>query len=196
MATIIQSAVCKTNRYFRPSPSLFYFPGLTSKPVWSGEKDFPHIQKTLVDSLDMIKEEYLSLVSHKTTVSDYHTQEEHNKLHQGKWEWFSYVMKGNKQLSSPFVQHCPKTTKLLESLESPRLMINTPFSYSFFSKLHPHSTIACHTSPCNLRIRCHLPLIVPKQSDLCGIRVADKALQWKVGEPIFFDDSYEHEGKV
>jgi hypothetical protein len=35
MAQLLQSAVCKTNAKFRPSPSLFYFPGLTSAPVWS-----------------------------------------------------------------------------------------------------------------------------------------------------------------
>ena len=35
MAQLLQSAICKTNSKFRPNPSVFYFPGLTSAPVWS-----------------------------------------------------------------------------------------------------------------------------------------------------------------
>lgn len=44
------------------------------------------------------------------------------------------------------------------------LLPGTPFSFSFFSTLYPGSQIAAHTGPCNLRIRCHLPLIVPSMT--------------------------------
>lgn len=40
-------------------------------------------------------------------------------------------------------------------------MAGTPFSFAFFSTLHPGAEIAAHTAPSNLRLRCHLPLIVP-----------------------------------
>ena len=39
---------------------------------------------------------------------------------------------------------------------------HVPFGYSFFSTLHGNSRIAAHSAPMNLRIRLHLPLIVPE----------------------------------
>jgi aspartyl/asparaginyl beta-hydroxylase (cupin superfamily) len=196
MSKIIQSAICRTNRVYRPSPSLFYFPGLTSKPIWNNQY-FPEISSTLEENYNTILTEYQSLVDNHST-SDYSTSEKDHQLHTGKWEWYSYIMKGQKQDGSPFKKYCPKTVKLLESFQQLKIMDNTPFSYCFFSRMHPTTTIASHTSPCNLRLRCHFPLIVPKQKnlddDLCGMRVADQIVSWNIKKPIFFDDSYEHEG--
>ena len=47
-------------------------------------------------------------------------------------------------------------------------MLGTPFSFSFFSTLHAQSVIAPHSGPSNLRLRCHLPLIVPKAGGTAG----------------------------
>ena len=111
-------------------------------------------------------------------------------MHNGRWEWNSYILKGKKQIK--FKESCPTTVKLLESLKSPRLMSDTPFSFSFFSTLSGDETkIAPHCSPCNLRLRCHIPLIVPEGD--CGIRIANQTIQWRVGHPLIFDDCYEHE---
>ena len=49
----------------------------------------------------------------------------------------------------------------MKSLKSSRLMSQTPFSFAFFSILKKNSEISPHFGPCNLRIRCHLPLIIP-----------------------------------
>jgi aspartyl/asparaginyl beta-hydroxylase (cupin superfamily) len=192
MANLFKSAICVTNKAYRPYPSLFYFPGLTSKPVWKKEA-FPLISDCLIANYQTILNEYLTLVNNNTE-SDYSTSTGDHKLHSGKWDWYSYVLKGKKQENSPFAKYCPETTKILNSFQNPRLMLNTPFSYSFFSILHPEATIASHTAPCNLRVRCHFPLIAPSDSRLCGMRVADEILSWKAGNPIFFDDAYEHEG--
>ncbi len=73
-------------------------------------------------------------------------------------------------------------------------MVGTPFSFAFHSVLGAHSTIAPHFGPCNLRIRCHFPLIVPSGTNL-GMEIGGKSVQWQAGKPIFFDDSYEHRGK-
>ena len=141
--------------------------------------------------------------------SDYIEQEEH-KLHKGNWDWKSYILKGKKQ--AHFASHCPKTVDFLEvcltnsihaplylihlfwkSLQNPKLMSQTPFSFSFFSTLRPHSEISPHHGPCNLRIRCHFPLIVPSSGD-CGMEIAGIKVKWVPGKPIFFDDCYEHKG--
>ena len=89
-----------------------------------------------------------------------------------------------------------------------------------FSTLHPQTQIAPHSGPCNLRLRCHLPLIVPstecdvvdspdqmvaakddvfialeeaKKTMPCGMRVGDQIRCWEEGKAIVFDDTYEHE---
>ena len=55
------------------------------------------------------------------------------------------------------------------------------------------SKISPHYGPCNLRVRCHFPLIVPEGD--CGMQVGDKNIKWEEGVPLFFDDCYEHHGR-
>mmetsp|Transcript_21651 Transcript_21651/g.29812 ORF Transcript_21651/g.29812 Transcript_21651/m.29812 type:complete len:114 (-) Transcript_21651:187-528(-) len=69
-------------------------------------------------------------------------------------------------------------------------MSQTPFSFAFFSILKRNSEISPHYGPCNLRIRCHLPLIIP--SGDVGMEIAGHKVNWSVGKPLFFDDCYEH----
>ena len=40
-----------------------------------------------------------------------------------------------------------------------------------------------------------MPLIVPEgaDEDACGIRVGNEVRRWVVGQPLIFDDAYEHE---
>ena len=185
LATILQSAVCRTRVKSRPAPSLFYFPGLSSKPVWDTNQ-FSWAPQ-LTSNYNTILSEYKTLRASRSG-SDYVTQEEH-KLHTGKWDWNSYIIKGKRQ--TEFAVHCPKTAEFLESIDSPSLMSGTPFSFAFFSTLHPHSTIAAHHGPCNLRVRCHFPLIIPTSGE-CGMKVGDETVTWKNGEAVLFDDCYEH----
>jgi aspartate beta-hydroxylase len=78
------------------------------------------------------------------------------------------VIKGKRQVE--FAVRCPKTVELLESFRGDtELMTQTPFAYAFFSTLKAGATIAPHHGPCNLRIRCHFPLIVPDGD--CGMQV-------------------------
>lgn len=46
------------------------------------------------------------------------------------------------------------------------------------------SSIKAHSAPCNIRLRCHFPLFVPRG---CGIRVGDETRQWETGKPMVFD---------
>jgi aspartate beta-hydroxylase len=185
LATILQSAVCRTRVKHRPAPSLFYFPGLSSRPIWDASQ-FPW-KAELESKYDTIVEEYKRLRASRPG-SDYVTNEEH-KLHAGKWDWNSYIIKGKRQ--ADFAIHCPKTVEFLESLDAPKLMTGTPFSFAFFSTLHANSSIAAHYGPCNLRVRCHFPLIVPS-SGSCGMQVGDDTVTWKAGQPVVFDDCYQH----
>jgi len=74
-------------------------------------------------------------------------------------------------------------------------MTGIPFSFAFFSVLGPQSSIDSHFGPVNLRLRCHFPLVLPAQQqgeERCGMEIGGKRVQWKLGEPLFFDDSFEH----
>lgn len=54
-----------------------------------------------------------------------------------------------------------------------------------------------HHGPTNKKLRCHLPLFVPRDDNTgesCAwIRVGDEKVYFEEGQCIIFDDSYEHE---
>jgi aspartate beta-hydroxylase len=185
LATILKSAICRTKVRHRPAPSKFYFPGLSTSSTFD-PRLFP-VSEVLQNSFNVILKEYKDLRS-ISKESDYANEE--NQLHKGRWDWNTYISQGTRDAT--FASQCPKTVELLESMSFPRLMSGTPYSYTFFSTMHKHSSIAAHNGPCNLRIRCHFPLIVP-QGD-CGMQVGDEIVRWVPGQPVFFDDCYEHKG--
>ena len=194
LATIVKSGILKTRVHPRPSPSLFNFPGLSSPtPIIAAASNpaLNQIAHKLESSYDVLLKEYLALRKSLQNASDYQEEtKEEAKLHKGSWAWNSYILKGERQ--ADFATQCPQTVELLESFRRPVLMAGTPFSFAFFSTMGPGATIAPHHGPCNLRIRCHFPLIVPGDSQDVGMEVGGEVISWKVGKPVFFDDAYEH----
>jgi hypothetical protein len=244
VSTIIQGPSLLTNtNVHRPSPSIFFLPGLRSLPFWTaappaggdadpakvsvayGDPTVTAVVQHLESNYLTIKDEYMSAVmgvgrttdmsSGNPTVSkplepDYDMNKkgaEHasDKLHVGNWDWHSYVLNGVVQ--PKFEQACPKTTAIIAELKDQLFFGNTteshnPFGFTFFSTLHGKSSIKPHTGPMNLRLRIHLPLIVPSNTKpdafsrnpktKCGLRVGDQIREWKEGKAIVLDDSYEH----
>jgi hypothetical protein len=107
---------------------------------------------------------------HLSLLSDHFSTRTHHR------DWNSFILKGKVQ--PEFVQSCPATVAFFQRFRhnygepshataakggqgSIRLMTDTPFSFAFFSTLHPQTTIAPHHGPSNIRLRCHLPLTVP-----------------------------------
>lgn len=72
-------------------------------------------------------------------------------------------------------------------------MTNVPFSSSYMSIMKPITSLDKHFGPCNIRLRCHLPIELPESSEACFIRVGGEIKFWKEGEILIFDDTYEHE---
>ncbi|CAI5727240.1 unnamed protein product [Peronospora destructor] len=167
-ATLLRSALCLTTARQRPSPTLFYFPGLTSTP-WHDPNTFTWERDGLAKNSN-----------------DYKVYDKEHQLHEGQWDWLPYVTQGRRQ--ADFALQCPKTVEILESI--PDFMAESPFAYSFFSILKPKSSIKAHSAPCNIRLRCHFPLMVPEG---CGIRVGDETRHWKEGKAFVLDDSFDHE---
>ncbi|TDH71859.1 hypothetical protein CCR75_001053 [Bremia lactucae] len=172
----------------RPSPTLFYFPGLESAP-WHDTSKFEWI-KHIEANREVITKEFLALkaqrANRKSPGTDYNTSDHEHQLHQGQWDWLSYVTQGRRQ--ADFAVYCPKTVELLETI--PGFLSGLPFAYCFFSVLKPKSSIKAHSGPCNIRLRCHFPVFVPKG---CGIRVGSESRQWEEGKALVFDDAYDHE---
>jgi hypothetical protein len=146
-----------------------------------------------------IRNEYLEVAP--TLKSDY-LANDHSKLHQGKWDWHSYLNKGSVQ--GHFAFHFRKTASVLQQLRDDHILFEgTPFGFCFFSSLHGKSRIQAHTSPINMRLRVHLPLIIPKEQKVdkdgvdgalqCGIRVGPIVRPWTPGKALVLDDAYDHE---
>jgi hypothetical protein len=170
----------------------------------------------LRERFPLIKAEYEAIAASGVLPNDYDLRDGEAALHKGphkttppfnggalptpssssaadvSWTWHSYVQKGVRR--ADFASHCPGTADTLESLES--LMAgdagSSPFGYAFFSVMKPQTSIAPHFGPTNIRLRVHLPLIVPEGGS-AGMRVGEEEIAWEEGQPVVFDDSFEHE---
>jgi aspartate beta-hydroxylase len=191
-----------------------------------GEPTVTEVVKHLEDNYKAIKEEYMSAVLGIGTQTDMSSLKpkvnrplepdydvnlrggEHasDSLHKGIWDWHSYILNG--EIKPKFAESCPNTASILKNMENHLFYSSSkewhnPFGFTFFSTLHGKSFIKPHTGPMNLRLRIHLPLIVPsetkpdaysvKPKTKCGIRVGDQIREWKEGKAVVLDDSYEHE---
>jgi aspartate beta-hydroxylase len=58
--------------------------------------------------------------------------------------------------------------------------------------MKPGTHLRAHCGPSNLRLRVHLGVDVPSAGGW-NIRVGDEVRQWREGECLVFDDSWEHE---
>lgn len=233
-ATLIQGPsllVTSTSPLNRPSPSMFYMPGLRSLPFWTMPSSQSNTTTTATDDDDdshrrvafrdptvikviqhlesnyhIIKEEYMAAVMGirsssqeevlpKPLEPDYDVNvqgSEHaqDSLHTGTWDWHSYIIQGEFK-EETFAKSCPQTARIVKELS--HLFVGTPFGFCFFSTLQPQSTIQRHAAPMNIRLRCHLPLLVPSGGKNCGIRVGNQVQSWQPGKVMVLDDSYPHE---
>ena len=203
---VIQGPSLLRTSFDRPNPSLIHLPGLRSLPFWTQwdgnsnrvayqDKQVTFCVEHLQKHWQTLRDEY-SRVAPKLQ-SDYEQATEHRTLHDGTWDWHSYMLKG--KIQGHFCAHFPETTNVLQVLRDEGLLFEgTPFGYTFYSTLHPKSKIAPHTAPMNFRLRIHVPLIVPntsatKDEELpCGIRVGPLVRPWIEGQALVLDDAYRH----
>ena len=196
----------------RPSPSLLFLPGLRSIPMWTSltnegvnrvayqDPVVSQVVEYLEDNVATIRDEYLE--RSPSVKSDYLVND-HSKLHEGNWDWHSYMNKGS--IQGHFAFHFRQTATILQKLREEHILFEgTPFGFCFFSTLHGNSRIKAHSSPINMRLRVHLPLVVPNVSlsstsdgsddELkCGIRVGPLVKPWVENKALVLDDAYDHE---
>jgi hypothetical protein len=213
-ADVVQGPNLLRTPVSRPSPSLMVLPGLRSLPFWSspdhtriayGDPVVTSVVQHLEQHVEVIRNEYLKVAP--DLKSDYESTGHSDSLHQGHWEWHSYLNKGSVQ--GHFARYFPETTKILQELRNDDHLLfeGTPFGFCFFSTLGANASIQAHTAPMNLRLRIHLPLIVPsspspletntnEENDelpACGIRVGPLVRPWIQDKALVLDDSYDHE---
>jgi hypothetical protein len=222
-------SLVRTSNLSRPRPSMLHLPGLRSLPYWTqyvpnsdqnmvayGDPAITAVVRHLDTHWENIWNEFQSVS--KTLPSDYQTDTEHHILHQGKWDWHSYMTKGvvDHSHKTQFHRNFPVTTAILEELRNNtsetqsalcrnQLFEGTPFGYSFFSTLHNNANIQPHAGPMNFRLRVHVPLSVPTLQSTndangtsnprpaCGIRVGGVTREWYTGKSLVLDDSFVHE---
>lgn len=83
---------------------------------------------------------------------------------------------------------CPQTAALLDRLPMAHQPGFAPTA--MFSALDAHTRIPPHTGSTNVRLLCHLPLVLPGPA---AFRVGNETREWKLGQAWVFDDTIEHE---
>ncbi|GMI27003.1 hypothetical protein TrCOL_g6176 [Triparma columacea] len=202
---------------------MFSLLGLRSQPFWTspnnhttsgsardrvayGDEYVAEVVEKLEGSFEDIRSEYMSAimgisdgekaVNTKLLEGDYDSggsggSEHSGALHKGTWDWHSYVQNGVRK--DGFKDLCPKTASAVDGLGTK--LFTTPFSFAFFSTLHPNSSIQPHSSAMNLRLRVHLPLIVPgewEDVEKVGLECGGSRRVWEEGKAVVLDDSYVH----
>lgn len=111
-------------------------------------------------------------------------RESENIAREGAWDVALLLERG--RLVQETARRAPVTTRIIERHRT----VRGPLGLAYFSRLAPHTRIAPHAGPTNLRLRCHLGLEIPPE---CGLRVGDVEGAWTENRCIVFDDSFVHE---
>lgn len=137
---------------------------------------------------DEICEELLGILPDRALTPKYHEVDQ-GRSHissedDGESSWRVYMLYAMGAKPDENRVRCPLTCKLLD--ETPNLF------QAFFSILEPHKSVPAHCGPYAGYLRYHLPLIVPTENPP-KMRIKDLWHTWRVGEPLLFDDHWEHE---
>jgi aspartyl/asparaginyl beta-hydroxylase (cupin superfamily) len=80
---------------------------------------------------------------------------------------------------------CPRTAEALRLIPG--------MTTAFFSILAPGKVLPAHRGVYNGVLRYHLGLQIPASDRSCAIRVNGITRSWSEGQPLVFDDSYQHD---
>ena len=179
-------------KVYNQEPLLLHYPRLPAIPFydrslfpWFEELEAASdtIRGELEGALAAARDDFTPYIAYpKGTPVNQWGELNHSKL----WSSFFLWRDGTRQEGACAL--CPKTAALLERL---------PLAYqpgyaptAVFSALEAKTRIPPHTGSTNVRLLCHLPLILPGPA---GFRVGNETRQWKMGEAWVFDDTIEHE---
>ncbi len=178
-------------RRYDSRPTIFHYPGLA--PIEFFDRAlFPWLER-FEAATDAIRTEVLNVLAAEegfTPCIPYPQDVPHRPLAESNnstgWSAFHLFKMG--KLVAENAARCPLTVELLEGAPQPDEPGRTPSA--MFSLLKPGTRIPPQTGVSNVRLVCHVPLIVPEQ---CGFRVGNTNREWVPGQAFVVDDTIEHE---
>ena len=176
----------------RQRPKFFYFPGLPEGP-YHDPMLHPWAQMLRGAWLDL-RQEAMELLTEDSDFESFlglkpdQSRDGYVGGANPDAAWDAYFFYRHGQRFDAHHTRCPKTSSVLESIELCRVENQAP--EVCFSVIRPQSTIEPHYGVTNTRLVMHLPLIVPRD---CALNIIDaSAHHWKEGEPMMFDDTFQH----
>lgn len=179
-------------RVYNQEPLFLHYPRLPAIPFydralfpWFGQLEAATdtIRGELEGVLAAAKDDFAPYIAYpKGTPVNQWGELNHSRL------WSSFFLWRDGVRQDGACRLCPKTAALLESLP---MSVQPGYApTAMFSALEAKTRIPPHTGSTNVRLLCHLPLILPGPA---RFRVGNETRDWKMGEAWVFDDTIEHE---
>ena len=156
---------------------------IPSSPVLPNDT-FDWLPRLAADT-DQIRSEFDAVWQHPEDIPAFHQISPDQARISTGTSWKTYGLYIFGQPVADNCRACPTTAALLATLPG---LLN-----AWFSILAPGYHIPAHRGPTRAMVRCHLGLRVPADYQRCWIRVDQEILNWREGEVVLFDDTYEHE---
>ena len=163
-------------------------------PYINHRQDYPHMLEPLIEQLQTIRDEALSIPQWPAWPERNHYSSNPLNPDIPAWTVFPlcHCFPANQVENRKWIQttcaFAPRTTSLL------RAILGDQLRTALFSRLNPETTLEAHTGWKDLAnhvYRIHLPLVVPP-GGLCGTWVDGAVETHEVGKPLCFDDSKVH----
>lgn len=170
-------------------PRTYFYPGLPQRRYYE-RHEFPWAAE-LEREAGAIRDEVLPMVADQGRFTPYLYSDPTRPPKHGlvdNPDWSTLMLWENGAPIAANIEQCPRTVAAVEKLDLLRMPGRAPTV--MFSKLRAGAHIEPHTGLLNIRLVCHLPLVVPEG---CLFRVGGENRQWREGELLVFDDSVVHE---
>ncbi len=171
-------------RFLRWTESFLTNHSTVSTTPQMANSEFPWVSH-LEHGYDDIRKELDKVLENPEQIPTFHQlSPDQKRISKGNnWKTFAFYVYGQRVDDNCAL--CPKTAAILDTLPG--------MQTAMFSILAPRYHIKPHKGPTKAVVRAHLGLKVPKDWENIWIRVDNELLNWKEGEVIVFDDTYEHE---
>jgi len=181
-----------TKQIYYQQPRMFYYPSLPQQQFYEREQ-FDWVAQVEA-ATGRIRVELLRVMQEPARFSPYVKSGDSTigRDDQGladNSDWSALYLWEHGRLVPDNVPLFPDTLAALDLAPMPHIAKQAPMA--LFSKLAPGTRIPPHTGLLNIRLICHLPLIVP--TDCGALRVGNETRPWVEGQMLIFDDSIEHE---
>lgn len=189
VGTAIDMLLGKKQLYLQ-EPSSFYFPGLPQRQFY--ERDEFEWLAEVEAAVPAMREELLNVLADGKDFAPYveansdRPRAANPLLDDPSWGAFYFWRNG--RMVEENAARCPATMGALALAPMPIIDQRSPIA--LWSLLKPETHIQPHHGLLNTRLICHIPLIVPGD---CALRVGNETREWREGEALIFDDSFEHE---